>query len=293
MREIYSCLAQEFEGCHLPVVANTGQEDAAIPKSEVYSRSYLAIDDRLERPPMLTMSPDHLNDLFIEFTYTLDIDREVFSVDDAAHFNLSKIPRGEQCIKYVDVDEGRRILLPDTPKEIIANVEWKPDLGGTPQTLPGDYHVKIVTPITSIDSPGAPRRHLLLAAFLGVLSAYRELLDRYILSWKPDDFSSREIALALLSLAAGEVAFECSRVLDRNKKDEGYFLIPDAKLQPQQQKLLPTFLNEIHVPGVESGSAPKETTYWFGNVLVHLMSRLDLVDVEEAAVAEVAKIGLS
>lgn len=98
---------------------------------------------------------------------------------------------------------------------------------------------------------------------------------------------------ALLSLAAGEVAFECSRVLDANKKDEGYFLIPDAKLQSQQQKLLPTFLNEVHVPGVGSGSAPKETIYWFGNVLVYLMSRLDLVDVEEAAVAEVVKIGLN
>lgn len=155
------------------MVANIGQEDAAIPKSELYSRSYLAIDDRLERTPMLTMSPDHLNDLFIEFTYTLDLDREVFSVDDAAHFNLSKIPRGEQWIKYVDVDdEGRRILLPDTPKEIIANVEWKPDVGEAPQALPGDYHVKMVTPITSIDGPGAPRRHLLLTAFRGALGAY-------------------------------------------------------------------------------------------------------------------------
>lgn len=89
------------------------------------------------------------------------------------------------------------------------------------------------------------------------------------------------------------MAFECSRVLDANKKDEGYFLIPDTKLQSQQQKLLPTFLNEVHVPGVESGSAPKETIYWFGNILVYLMSRLDLVDVEEAAVAEVVKIGLN
>ena len=293
MRAIFTRIVQEYEEFHLPVTVEVGQEDVEVSESELYSKSYLALDDKLELPPLQTMSCNHLHNLFIEFTYTLDLDREIFTVDDAAHFQLSKIPRSSEWINYVTLDSScRRILGPDTPKEIIADVEWKPGLQAEGSSLPEGSVLKMVTPKTSIDAMGAHRQHLLLATFKTVQQTYREVLERYILQWNPDGFSFREMAFAILSLATGEVAFECPKVLNRNHRDEGYYVIPDKKLQPQKQKLLPQFLYENHVPGVEPGSAPLESTFWFGNVLVYLKSRLDLVDVEQASVAKVVKVGL-
>lgn len=293
MRAIFTRIVQEYEELHLPVVVNVGQEDVEVPESELYSKSYLALDDKLELPPLQTMSCNHLHNLFIEFTYTLDLDREIFTVDDAAHFQLSKIPRSGEWINYVTLDSsGRRILGPDTPKEIIADVEWKPIPQEAGSSLPEGAVSKMVTPKTSIDAMGAHHQHLLLATFKTVQRTYREVLERYILQWNPDGFSFREMAFATLSLAAGEVAFECPKVLDRDHRNEGYYVIPDKKLQPQKQKLLPQFLYENHAPGVERGSAPLGSTFWFNNVLVYLMSRLDLVHVEQASVAKVVKAGL-
>lgn len=293
MRAIFTRIVQEFEELHLPVAVDVGQEDVEVSESELYSKSFLALDDKLELPPLQTMSCNHLHDLFIEFTYTLDLDREIFTVDDAAHFQLSKIPRAGEWIKYVTLDSsGRRTLEPDTPKEIIGDVEWRPGVQAEGSSLPEGSVLKMVTPKTSVDATGTHRQHLLLATFKTVQRTYREVLERYTLQLNPDGFSFREMAFAILSLATGEVAFECPKVLDRGHRREGYYLIPDNKLQPQKQKLLPQFLHENHVPGVESGSAPLGSSFWFGNVLVYLTSRLDLVHVEQASVAKVVKAGL-
>ena len=293
MREIYTRLALQFEEHHLPVAVEVGQEDAEVSKEEVYSKCYLAIDDRLERAPMLTMSIDHMNDLFIEYTYTVDLDREIFSVDDGAHFKLSNVPHGREWIKYVGQNSREcRVLKRGTPKEIAASVEWKPDIERKPRTLPDGFNIKTVTPKNSVASVSAPCQHIWMNAFDRIRATYSYLLTRYISSWAPEEFSFREMAFAILSLATGEVSFECPEVLDRRKKEEGYFLIPDAKLRPPQQKLLPRFLEESHIPGVEPGSAPKKTTFWLNNVLVYLTARLNSVEVQEVSVVEVVKAGL-
>lgn len=309
MREIFSRLVMEFEEHHLPITleigengehvedgedGEDGQKSSRISMSELYSKCYLAVDDRLELAPLKTMSRDHLNNLFIEFTYTLDLDREVFSVDDAAHFQLSKIPRGFRWIEYLDIDSsGRRILAPDTPKDVVGNIEWKPDVGEKSRTLPENTNVQFMTPKTSISASWAPKQRLLLTTFQAVRHAYREILDRFILSWRPDDFSFREIAFALLSLAAGEVSFECPKTLDKSlSKVKSYYLAPDRRFQSSQRAFLPAFLGESHLPGVESGSAPKEPIFSFGHVLISLTSHLDLADVEEVSVAEIVNIGL-
>lgn len=306
MREIFSRLVMEFEEHHLPITLETGEngehvedgedgrKSSRISMSELYSKCYLAVDDRLELAPLKTMSRDHLNNLFIEFTYTLDLDREIFSVDDAAHFRLSKIPRGFRWIEYLDIDSsGRRILAPDTPKDVVGIIEWKPDVGEKSCTFPENTNIQVITPRTSISATWAPKQRLLLTTFQAIRHAYREILDRFILSWRPDDFSFREIAFALLSLAAGEISFECPKTLDKSlSKVESYYLAPDRRFQSSQRAFLPAFLGESHLPGVESGSAPKETIFSFGHVLISLTTRLDLVDVKELSVAEIVNIGL-
>lgn len=172
-------------------------------------------------------------------------------------------------------------------------MERKTDIEGKPRTLLDSFNTKTITLKNSVASVSAPSQHIWMNAFDRIRSTYSYLFTRYISSWAPEElFSFREMAFAILSLAVCEVSFECPEVLDRRHKEEGYFLIPDAKLQPPQQKLLPRFLEESHIPGFEPGAAPKKTTFWLNNVLVYLTARLDSVEVQGVSVVELVKAGL-
>ena len=160
-------------------------------------------------------------------------------------------------------------------------MEWKPDIEGKPRSLPDGFYIKTITPKNSVASVSAPGQHICMSAFDRIRATYSYLLTSYISSWAPEEFSFRETAFAILSLAAGEVFFECPEVLDRRHEEEVYFLIPDAKLQPPQQNLLPWFLEESHIPGVERGAAPREITFWLNNVLAYLTARLDSAEIQK------------
>lgn len=292
MRKTYNALCQQFEEYHLPVEVTA--DDVELSPAEQHAKCFLALDDRLGSPPLQTLL--YGNHLFIEWTYTVDLDRELFVVDSAASFILSKIPRGERWIEYIGADaRGRTNLSKATPKGIIGSAVWQPQVDHQAKVRYGDFSVDVVFPKTAIEVAGLPRncyQHLLLITFHKAHCHYLKLLDEHVLTWKPDDFSFRELAFGLLSFAAGEVVFECPDTLNRNYGDEGYFLVPDERIHDNQQKLLPKFLGESHLPGKQPGSAPMGTTFWLGNTLVHLASRLDLVDVEESSVAKVVDTGL-
>ena len=73
-----------------------------------------------QHPPSL-LTP--LNDLFIEWVYTVDLDRETFSVNNGAHFNLKEIPHID-WINSLDCGElGDQIPLPAAvPKNAITSL---------------------------------------------------------------------------------------------------------------------------------------------------------------------------
>lgn len=295
MREMYSHCAQKFEDQILTVGLNVGEDDLSI--SERHAKSYLAIDDRLEYAPIQTIMNRFSKDLFIEWTYTIDLDREVFAVDDAACFKLSNIPPGGQWIRHLTEDvRQRRKLHDNTPKDIIADISWKPniDLDPSLKALGQAFNVEVLSltdfAAETIKQMMPARINFLITAFLQMCRAYRKVLDRFILGWEPSCFMFREMAFAVLSLAAGEVFFEYPEVLDRKYEANGYYLLPNSS--KNHTRMLPRFLHESHLPGIEPGSAPKSTSFWFHNVLVHLNSRLDLNDVEEASVVAVVNDGL-
>ncbi|RLM00458.1 hypothetical protein CFD26_106336 [Aspergillus turcosus] len=309
MREMYSRCAQQFEDQILTVDANIRQDDLSI--SERHAKSYLAVDDRLEYAPIQTVVDRFSNDLFVEWTYTIDLDREIFAVDDAACFKLSNVPHWGEWIRYLAQDaRQRRKLHANTPKDIIADVSWKPNIDPSLKALGqalniellslADFAAETMLPLDiETDSPSnsakqmmPARTNFLMTTFLQMCRAYRKVLDRFILGWEPSCFMFREMAFAVLSLAAGEVFFEYPEVLDRKYETNGYYLLPNSRAQKSHTKMLPRFLHESHLPGIEPGSAPKSTSFWFHNVLVHLNSRLDLNAVEEASVVEVVNDGL-
>jgi hypothetical protein len=291
-RKIFSGLVQTFEEHCLPVSAPCAEKDFSL--AERYRKSFLAVDDRLTRPPLQTLTPDW-NRIFIEWTYIVDLDRELFGVDESVYFQLSRLPR--RWAKYLGLDiHGRRVLLKDTPEDIIGNVARAPEVNNGSRATSDALGIEVVSPEVFFSHSSeilVPREALLLTTFSITHGQYRMLLDQSVLEWTPECFSFRELAFAILSIAAGEVTFESPRALDRNYGKEGYYLIPDTSLKEGQHSLLPLFLHECHLPGVEPGSAPKNTTYWFSNVFIYLASRIDLAHVEEAAVAGVVEAGLA
>lgn len=214
-------------------------------------------------------------------------------MDNAASLILGKIPRDGSWYEYLDLDtRGRRILGKQTPEEIIGSTAWHPESDSQARARYGELNIKVVAPKTKIKADNF-RQWFLLTLFHKTRRAYRSLLEELVLGWKPDDFPFREIAFALISLAAGELVFECQDTLNRDYGSEGYFLVPSGRVQDPSEMLLPKFLGESHLPGKESGSAPMGTTFWLGNVLIYLASRLDLLDIEESSVAKAVDTGLS
>ncbi|KAH1934562.1 hypothetical protein KXV48_004564 [Aspergillus fumigatus] len=300
MREMYSRSAQKFEDQILTVDVKIEQDDLTI--SERHAMSYLAIDDRLIYAPIQTIMDRFSNDLIIEWTYTIDLDREMFAVDDAACFKLFNIPRGGRWIRYLAEDAQRRRKLSDnTPKDIIADISWKPNINPNLRVLGEALNIELLSLTdfaaetmlrldldTTVDKQMMPVRiNFLMTTFLQMCRVYRKILDRFVLAWEPSCFMFREMAFAVLSLAAGEVFFEFSEVLDAKYRENGYYLLPDSRTPKYHTRMLPRFIHESHLPGIEPGSAPKSTSFWFHDVLVHLNSRLDLDDVEEASVVAV------
>lgn len=298
MRETYSLLVQEFEERHLPVLVERDPDDKTLSDEEKRAKCYLAVDDRLEYPPVRIMWPDLADNFDALWTYLVDLDHEVLAVDQTARFKLSNIPRNRRWIRFLKIDHRRRrTLRPSIPQEFVGSVFLdNPQVDEQAKARYKDLNIQIVCPkiFVDVDQTGVPRQYLLLATFASFYSTYKDLLDSFILEWKPDDITFRELAFAVLSLAAGEVLFDSPQTLDRSYGSEGYYLVPDKKLKrhPGRQKLIPHLLSERHLPGIEPGSAPAGTVFWFENVLVYLASRLDLVDVEEAAVAQVVAKGL-
>lgn len=75
------------------------------------SRQKALLDERLDEsmPPCYRTG---LNDLYIEWTYTIDLDREIFSIDNGCHFKLNKIPKETWAEALAFDNDGRRLILP-------------------------------------------------------------------------------------------------------------------------------------------------------------------------------------
>ena len=230
MRQIYSRLCQQFEEQLLPVEVTKCQNEDAMSSAEQHAKCFLALDDRLVCPPIQTLLKR--NNLFIEWTYTIDLDRELLGVDDSVFFALAKIPRGRLWARFLGVEGRRRTLRENTPKEIILSMTCPPVFDNQAKNRYRELSIKIVFPKAAMETGGilrSPHHYLLVDTFRAFHYNYRWLLDGHILRWAPDCFSFREIAFALLSLAAGEVTFQSKATLNRNYESEGYFLFPERR----------------------------------------------------------------
>ena len=73
-----------------------------------------------QQPPSL-LAP--LNDLYIEWIYTVDLDREIFSVNNGAHFKLDQVPHIDWISSLTQGGLGDLISLPGAiPPEAVMSL---------------------------------------------------------------------------------------------------------------------------------------------------------------------------
>ena len=241
-----------------------------------------------------------LNDLWIEWVYTIDLDNEVFSIDNSAHFVLSKIPRGNWAESLAEDRLGIRLVLPHlVPSDSIASfprVKSGPS-ADVSSTYAQDLKMQIVQAKRYSDFPPSHRHGPVLLEHLWIYLR-RSIKDQMALvlrTFSPTDFAFREIAFGIISVAAGLVGGiqieDARRLKDNVGSDWKPLVIGKDPFGPTA--VVSQLAFGYHLQGVEPGSAPKETCYWFKGVLVLLETDLLHEGNVKSAINRVVSFGRS
>lgn len=256
---------------------------------------HAAFDERLQEdaPPYYASG---FNDLFIEWIYTIDLDQEVFSVDNGAHLHLNHIPRKDEWIEALFRDsEGNRFLLPQlVSAQSVATLSLDP-----PNLTSSTKYETLQTRLfkaKGLDylSPSnltVPRLRWML--FNYIQKSQQRNLSVTLLSWQAQDLPFRELAFFILCLAAGgdHLALVDQRRVKNPDPDALYAGIMTGNASQGGIELASSLGVGYHMDGLPMGSAPEETKYWFEGALICLVPRLDCPGTLEKAIADAVDYG--
>lgn len=238
--------------------------------------------------------PSH--DDYILWIYTIDLDNEVFTIDNGAHLHLNRIPRPNWIwIRALALAcHGDRVLLPRVPEEAIADLVVKPaSTIASMLDLYENLDIRFVK-AKGLNAFSTMQRHgplLRARVFKFFQSASEEFLEATLLSWRPDEFPFRETAYAILCLASA--SFNLSFIPTHQVSQMGRIGYADFKpTEGGSEKA--EFLAHLgvgrHLEGVPPGSSPDSEMYWFDGALVSLAAQLlDCPEVFSGAVARVVE----
>ncbi|KAL8987850.1 MAG: hypothetical protein Q9177_002993 [Variospora cf. flavescens] len=249
-----------------------------------------AFDARLEEFP--TSDPGSL-DLNIEYTYTYDLDQEVFSVDNTAHFRLQHIPRNSAWIEALCEDEtSRRFVHPRlAPEESLASLACD---NHSFSLKDDEYWTSLATrKVATKANCTSVSSELRLKLFDFLEDCQTPNLRVTLLSWTANDLLFRELAFFILCLAAGG---DYLRIVDERRilfppRINLYGAIDHGKGSEGERELISSIGNGFHLNGQPMGSAPSTSKYWFEGALVCLVPRLDQDHVMEKAIADAVRYG--
>ena len=254
---------------------------------------FSAFDDRLmDNAPPSYASAGH--DGYIEWTYTIDLDREVFSVGDGAHFTLNKVPSLWYKALFED-RESNKFLLPQlVPAESVATSVLDPPSFSNPARYQ-NLQSRIVKPRradepTSSHPTGNKFRWML---FNINQKSWQRDLSIGLLGWQAQDLPFRELAFFILCLASGgdHLALLDERCTKMPYPGASYLgITTEGSSEPEME--LATYLGVgYHMAGLPTGSAPEESKYWFEGALICLVPRLNCPGILQAAIADAVEYG--
>ena len=172
-----------------------------------------SLDDRLNKLPAF-FSPT--NNLFIEWSYVIDLDLDVFSVDMGAHFWLQKIPGAWETALVLDGAGGRTVDLSAVPADCVASLTVA--LPTPTITVPRNAQAKAYI-IQAKGLEGFPigtqqLAQLPLSFWTALQSCLRGSMENILYNLAPQDLLFRETAYAIIAIAnslSGNLMFVDSR----------------------------------------------------------------------------------
>lgn len=236
------------------------------------------------------------NDIWIQWIYTINLDREIFSVNNGAHFRLNQIPAEWSKALFTD-SRGHTFLLPQlVPTESVATLALDSP-GSTTSIEYEKLQTRLVKPkslnyISPSHVTGSRLRWMLFNSFQNT----KQLdLSVNLLDWQVQDLSFRELAFFILCLAAGgeNLSLVDHRRVKKPYDNASYLGMTTSDLSESEVDIeLATCLGVgYHMDGLPMGSAPGETKYWFEGALVCLARHLDHPGILTKAIADVIKYG--
>lgn len=265
-----------------------------------------------------------LNDIYIEWVYTIDLDNEVFTINNSAHVHLIRAAdlawisalthgvHGDKILLLSDstgkkanagiikklpepsagVSDDHIVLSDSIQKEANAGIMIEP-----PEPSAGildaytNLGVKMVQ-AKGLDGFSPSHRHGPLLRFR-IFYFFRDVYEPYftavLLSWRSEDLIFRDIAYLALCLASADLYPSIVSGRDFLRNAQAAFAALSKEGSEKDE-----FISDLgvgsHLKNVFPGSSPDSELYWFGSVLVHLVADLiDRDDILKAAVVAVVE----
>lgn len=236
-----------------------------------------------------------LNDLYIEWVYTIDLDNEVFTIDNGAHIQLSWASKVDWIPALAHGFYGDKILLPEAfQEEALADIVKKlPAPCASVLETYTKLDVKMVH-AKGLDGFSPSHRHGPLfrsRIFYFFRIVYEPILAAVLLSWRSEDLIFRVIAHAVLSLASADLYPSIVSSLHVMQ----YRRIPFATLKKEgevseKDEIIRELGVGSHSQDELPGISPDSEMYWFGTVLVHFVAQLiDWPEILNAAIVSVVE----
>ena len=250
------------------------------------------LDDKPPRSGLPCYIPP-ANGLLISYTYVLDLDRQIFTIDNGAHFKMQKIPRDcwTESLRINSV--GERYIDPcRVAHDAITNFHYQLPLGHKVDSTCALLDV----PLNVVTTKGFKRFPMSIQhGPLFLLSLWKFFKTSHSDTVKntlpmPNDLYFREIIFGIISLAAGLtgtlITVDERRLL--GNKRLGWKALSCGKNCREPNLLVAEFGMGCHLESFEPGSCPPSVDghFWFHGVLVSIQSNLRSEAVLQAELAK-------
>lgn len=205
-REKYEGLHKQLEEYLSVRRYNTGED----PRENGRSAARPPLDTRplnmCEIKNLPRYIPEDLCEHDVLWDYVVNLDREVFTINNSAHMKLNRIPRDGWIQALIKAARDDYIVLPGlVPKDCVADLVLKTEVIPVGAfNLYDSLGVTIDNWKTIADTPfshchGSQLGALVFKMFQGT---YGEIFENLLLEWNADDFCFREIVFAILCIAS-------------------------------------------------------------------------------------------
>ncbi|KAI1305420.1 hypothetical protein F5Y03DRAFT_355827 [Xylaria venustula] len=269
-RDTYSDLAKKLEAVFTVVSMNNSAGDNNHDEPE---------DHGLQKWPDF-FPPD--NDLFIEWIYVIDLDREIFGIQGVCFYHLADIPPNFEDL----MEEAQDYWLGNVGKDEIHKSITTNDLPPTPLTCNSTPAFLQMKPMTvSSKQHSSLNRMPAFVVCKRLYEVFTDIYDQKIRHAQDCDaeFPFRELVFALMCFAScspgwvrlisvsnfsHQESSSCWKIIN-TVREFGYGVIVDHDSRDPKE-FISRFLRGYHLQGVEPGSSPKATSYWHSGALVYL-----------------------